>query len=800
MRPETTMKRGLRVAVLTGILLMSATTACSSPEERLVRYTESGHAFLAEGDLGKANVQFQNALKINEDHVPALLGVAEIAERKQDFDNLFGILQRVVRLDPTQTEARIDLGKLYLVGGDEAAAMEAADAALALEPESPDALALKAAVLLRLDDMAGATELARQALAIDPATPEAVAVIAAERAKSGDEEGALAEVEKALAVDPNVPVLHLLRIQLLAKLERVEDLFKAHREVIDLYPENVAYRQLYVKTLLDQERYAPAMAQLQEIARLQPRNVDAVLDVVRLENRLNGTEAATETFRRYVEARPDDLELQFRFGGFLRQQGDLDGAEALFNALAGRKGDRATVLRARNEIAALRLVQGEKEQARAIIDEILEADDRNTEALIKRAGLKIDAGQHDDAIADLRIVLEDQPDSAQAKALMAAAFERKGDIAFAKSQLAQAVADSNGDPVMTNLYAKLLMRTSDVALAERALTESLAKHPSDLENLKLLAAVQLMRQDWRGAQETAKRIEEASAEDPIVNRILGAAYAGLKDHAAVIDTLGRENRRTPLSGGPLATLVGAYLQSGRGEEAVGMLRSMIESNADNYEARVLLARALATLDRRDEAEMALEAAMARAPARSEAIELLYRLKLAAGRLDEAGAMLDAAIAAAPDNIGARILKADYLLTAGRKEEALAMYADILKRRPGDLLASNNYASLLGELRDDPESRAEALRTAEVLKGSENPYFLDTLGWAQHRAGDHESAIENLEKAVAGSTGFGEAHYHLGAAYLAVGETEKARAELQKAVEAGGPGAWIEDAKRLLAQN
>ncbi|MBB5517845.1 tetratricopeptide repeat protein [Amphiplicatus metriothermophilus] len=800
MRTEARLKRGLRLAALTGVLLISATAACSSPEERLARYTQSGQEFLAEGDLGKANVQFQNALKINEDHVPALLGVAEIAERKQDFDNLFGILQRVVRLDPSQVEARVDLGKLYLVGGDETAAMEAADAAIALDPENAEAIALKAAVLLRLDDMAGATELARKALAIDPATPEAVAVIAAERAKSGDEEAALAEVEKGLAADANIPVLHLLRLQLLAKMERTEDLLQAHREVIALYPDNVAYRQLFVKTLLDEKKYALAKAQLEEIARLRPRNADAVLDVVRIENRLNGAEAAKEIFRRYIESRPDDLELQFRFGGFLRQQGDLAGAEAVFKALAARKGDAAVTLRARNEIAALRLLQGEKEEARAIIDEILATDDRNTEALLKRASLKIDAGEHDDAILDLRTALEDQPDSAQAKALMAAAFERKGDIEYAKSQLAQAVADSGNDPTITNAYAKLLMRANNVVLAERTLVESLEKHPSDLENLKLLAAVRLMRQDWRGAEETAKRIEEASAEDPVVNRIRAAAYAGLKDYAGVIDALGEENVRKSLSGRPLATLVGAYVQSGRSEEAIGMLRSMIESNADNYEARILLARTLATLDRRDEAEATLKEALARAPERAEAIELLYRLMVAGGRLDEAGAMLDAAIAAAPDNIGARIYKADYLLAGGRKEEALAMYADILERRPGDLLASNNYASLLGELRDDPESRAKALKAAEVLKGSENPYFLDTLGWAQHRAGDHESAIENLEKALAGSTGFGEAHYHLGAAYLAIGETEKARAELQKAVEAGGQGAWIEEARRLLAQN
>lgn len=797
MNIKKTSGRRLGLTALTAALLLS-TAACSSPEQKLQKFTQSGLEYLEKGDLGRANVELQNALKIDEDHVPALLGIVEIAERRQDFRNMFGALQKVVRLDPRQVDAQVKLGKLYLVGGDEKAALEAAEAALALQPENAEAIALRAAVQLKLDDMAGAVKLARQALEINPTTPEAVAVVATERARAGDNAGALAEVEAALRVNNDIPVLQLLRMQLLHNLGRTDDLKAAHREIIELYPNDSSYRRLYVRTLAEQGDYAAAREQLIEISRLNPGEIDPMLDVVRIDYRLKGADAAAATFRQFVDASPDNVDLKFSYATFLRTLQDNAGAEAIYKAFASARGNESTALRARNEIASLRLVEGKVDEAKAIVDEILKADRNNTEALLKRAGIKIEEKDYDGAVLDLRGVLNEKPDSVAAKILMASAFERKGDIDFAKSQYAQAIADSKHDPNASHLFARLLMRTNELARAERTLLDSLAAHPGNVENLKLLSAVRLMRQDWRGAEEAVRQIEVGAEGDPVIGQILGAAYTGLGDYAGVIETLGAQNRRAPLAEGPLAALTNAYIRDGRAAEAEAMLKGMVETDGRNYRAIMLLAHVYETQQKPTEMEQALRKAVAVDPSRADAPDALYRYLARSSRREEGAAMLDGVISAAPDNIGARILKADYLLTVGKLEDAMTMYADILQRRPGDLLASNNYASLLSDLRDDPASRAKAAEVAKVLEGHENPYFLDTLGWAQYRNGDVEAGLANLEKAAAGSTGFGDAHYHLGAVYLAKGEAVKGREHLEKAVAAGGLAG--QRARELLANN
>lgn len=789
--------RALTLSALTAALLLS-TAACSSPEQKLEKYTESGLEYLEKGDLGRANVEFQNALKIDEDHIPALLGVVDIAERKQDFRNMFGALQKIVRLDPKQVEAQVKLGKLYLIGDDEQEALKAAEAALAIEPENADALALKAAVQLKLDDLAGAVGLARKALAINPSNPEAVAVLATERARAGDNEGALAEIEAGLKNDRDIPVLQLLRLQLLSNTNRIDELMKAHRELIDLHPNETAYRKLYVKSLISNDNLAEARSQLAEIARLAPNSTEDKLNVVRMDRRLNGPEAAGETFRKFVEESPDNTELKFAYAAFLRSQKDYAGAEAIYKAFAESKGDASVALRAQNEIAAIRLLEGKMDEASAIVDAILKADARNTDALIKRAGIKIEKGELDNAILDLRSVIADNPESISAKVLMATAFERKGDNDFAKSQYAQALIDSKNDPSVANAFARLLMRTNDLARAEKTLTDSLAQHPDSIENLRALSVVRLMRQDWRGAEEAAKQLDAASNQDPMVTQLLGAVYTGLKDYDTAIDTLSAANKRDPLTGGPLAALVAAYVKDDRADEAVTMLKGMIETNPDHYAARMLLAQTYNVQKKTAEMEETLKAAIAHDPSQTEAVESYYRHLMWTKRTDEAEKMLDGVIAAAPNNVGARVLKADYLLNTGKLEEAMEMYADILRRKPTDLLAANNYASLLSDLRDDPQSRAKAVEVAQILTNNPNPYFLDTLGWAQYRNGQVEEGFANLQKAVRGSTGFADAHYHLGAVYLAKGDVEKGRAELEKAVAAGGPSG--ERARELLAQN
>ena len=81
------------------------------------------------------------------------------------------------------------LGHLLLLSNALDPALDQADAAIALDNRNPNALAFKAAVLLKLKDNGGAKREAQAALDIDPNNAEAAIVLAARTPAAGRRRG-----------------------------------------------------------------------------------------------------------------------------------------------------------------------------------------------------------------------------------------------------------------------------------------------------------------------------------------------------------------------------------------------------------------------------------------------------------------------------------------------------------------------------------------------------------------------------------------------------------------------------------
>jgi tetratricopeptide (TPR) repeat protein len=791
----------IRIFSLSGMgIIATALLGCASPEAKLERYLKSGEAFLEEGRLGMANVQFRNALKIDEDNTKALIGLSDIAERKGDYSQMFGLLQRVARLDPTNDSVKLELAKLHLLGNDPSAALDILDSMLKENAENSAAMAVKSAVLFRLGNDADAVALAKATLTLDPKSTDAASVLASERVKAGAPDAALKILDDAIARDDQATVLKLLRVEILKSLGRVEDMNEAFKSLIAAYPEEAGYRRLFATALIEQNNLAEARSQLVQVASLLPKQTEAKLDVVRVDYRVGGAAKAKESFKALIAEAPDNVELRFAYGAFLREEGDLKAAEEIFSAISGtKKAPVDDVLKAKSEIAGIRMMEGRKAEAEKLLAEILAADPKHPEALIKRAGLLIDEGKLDEAIGDLRVVVGSHPESTPARLLLGAAFEQKGDIKLAETEFAEAVAASNRSAQASNLFARFLLRHGKPVRAVEALTDSLAADPANEDNLKLLAAIKLDQQDWRGAEEAALALKEVAKDDSLAVGMLSEAYAGLKDYAGAIDLLSKENQNAPLASRPLANLVQAYVSSNRAVEAEEFLAGMIASNPGAYDARVLLAQVRRHLGRSEEAKETLRAAIDREPLRPEAYEALYGLYVADGRRQDAGSLIDQAVAAAPDNDGLQVLKADNEIAVDRPDQAIAIYETIIARRPGDLIVANNLASLLLD-RGDEASVARAVEVARALKGAENPYFLDTYGWAMYRAGKAEEGVAALEKAASAAPGLVDARYHLGVALIETGQAVRGRSELQAVINAAGADPRMAaEARRLLGQ-
>jgi tetratricopeptide (TPR) repeat protein len=97
-----------------------------------------------------------------------------------------------------------------------------------------------------------------------------------------------------------------------------------------------------------------------------------------------------------------------------------------------------------------------------------------------------------------------------------------------------------------------------------------------------------------------------------------------------------------------------------------------------------------------------------------------------------------------------------------------------------LIVANNLASLLADHRTDKASLEKAESLALSLKKSDVPQFKDTLGWITYRRGDYPAAVKLLEEAADKLSKLPLVSYHLGMAYLAVDENQKAMEQFKKA--------------------
>lgn len=793
--------RAGKALLVSTLMLSTFLVACSSPEQRMEKFTNSGHSYFEQGDYLRAGIEYRNALTIDETHLPALQGLIDIAEQDREYQTMFGLLQRLIRLQPDNINALIQIGNIYLLASDEVEAEATANKALEIDPSNLDAQALKASVFYKIGNRTRAIEMANDILDKDPTNRNAVSLIVANLARENKNEEALAQVNKGLAIDNGSTILQLMKIELLSKLGRKQEVDEVFRTLIANNAEDPSYRITYARNLIRLNRLDEARPLLVEVVDMTPGDLDNRMNLVRLDYQLGGSQKALSTFEGLIASAPDDVELQFAFADFLIQEGKTERAETVFAQFAKEKKDEALRNRGKVALAGLYITKDRRAEAEKLINEVLEEDEGNTGALTKRAALKIQDNEFDSAIIDLRTVLGSAPDDTPALVLISTAFEQKGDIELADRQLTTAFEKSEGLPLVTNTFARFLIRNNAVDRAERALTSSLSRFPDNVDGLRLLAASRLALQNWNGAQEVARLIEErAGSEDPAIKQIIGTASIGQGDYASAITQLRAANEQQPLDVQPLTSLISAYIEEDRRDDARALLKEMIASDGDNYDAYILLGRVYFSEDNLDDAESILNESIRVAPERVEAYDLLYRYYLRSGRRPEAFALINAGLEKFPNNYGLKIFEADVLMNESRFDEAIAVYEGLLARRPDDRLVANNYASLVSDHRNDEASRVRAIEVVQILRDVQNPDFQDTVGWTYFQAGQPEQAIEIFERAIKSYPNSAVLHYHLGAAYLSIGKNAEAKAVLEKSLTLGGPRfRHAEKIKDLLKQ-
>jgi predicted Zn-dependent protease len=779
-------------AGLIGFVLLG----CSSPQEKAAKYIKDGKELFEQGNLVQANLQFRNALQIDDKLGDAWLYLAKIDLHDQKWDQAYRDLNRVIQADPGNKEALAQLGGLQVAANQLDDALKTSDALLKVAPNEAATHTLRGAVMFRLQNTDMAYDEAQEALRLEPGNVDATLLLARVDQSKGDSDAAIAAIADGLTKNPgNVP-LQLVKIDILESQSKPDAVVDAFQELIKQNPKERSFRNLLATHFLRHGQQDKAADVLEQTAKDFPDQADAKLAVIRFAEQTSGRGRAIELARGYA-GQSSSSDIKFELARLLIADGQKAEGKRIYLDFAGSDDD-PTVIKAQTELARLAIDDGNADDAMERISSVLQLDARNGDALMLRAVLAMQQEKPGDAITYLNTVLTDSPNSGRALMLLGQAYFLRGEIELGKEQYYRAIEANPNDPNIPITFANVLSQRQEYGQAESILDRFLARSPNNVAALQAMAQIRLNRQDWLGAQQIAERLRSLQGGGTVSQQIEGSVLQAQEKLGASNEVFQQLYAQNPNLQQPIVALVQNYIRAGRKDEAKSFLDQVIKTNPKNVTAQMLLGSVYESEGAKDKADTAFQTAIDANDSASGARLRYAQVLVLRGDHEGALKVLQDGLTKDQDDVVLMLGVALVYQYVSDYDNAIAEYENILKRQPRVDIAANNLSSLLTDYRTDAASHERALSLALRFRDSNIPFFLDTLGWAYYKLGRIDEGMTWMKKAVDEAPNSAILRYHLALAQLKAGDKASAKKNLETVVGSDDSSfSEMADAKRTL---
>jgi tetratricopeptide (TPR) repeat protein len=275
-------------------------TVTESPEPRGSRADAparlaAGMALAREGKTAEAIEAFRQAIALDPDFVEAhfSLGVLLARQGRQNYSATMREFLEVLRLNPRDVDARINISNL-------------------LEQEG---------------DLNGSVAEMRRAIEMAPFNPELYLMLGNKQNQARTYGDAAESFRKALASGRPLPRAHYGLGLALKYLRRPEEATREFETVLRLNPGDPYAHFELGSVLSQQEQFEAAIEHLQKAAELDPRMHEPWLELGRIYRLQNRLEDAEDAFRRAVRLKPDLVSAVYALARLSDGQNDPAAAE-----------------------------------------------------------------------------------------------------------------------------------------------------------------------------------------------------------------------------------------------------------------------------------------------------------------------------------------------------------------------------------------------------------------------------------------------------------------------------------------
>ncbi len=724
----------------------------------------------------EALAEFRAAARLDRNHLPSLIEMADLLSSGDRVFEAYGVLQHAARIAPGSAEAHGLLGRCYS----------------------------------RLERLKDAREELARAVELNPGLNEPHYGLAAVERRQGRLADARRHVETFLSRAPDDEAARELRATICLEMKDYDAALAAYRDLRKAPPEAARYTRAIAQTLMAAARYQEAEQSLREVLDRDPEDAEARRSLYECAYRRGAYPEAAEALERLVKLRPKSCEPLLLLARSYHRLGRFPEArQRATRCLELEPGHSG----AHFVIGWTWLGEGDLENAAAEFGEALRGNPNSIEALYWSATVELRLGRRPAALRLLETAIRVDPEYASARYELARAYGAEGRAGEAAKQfeefrrlktreawkspaggaggLARAVLEGPADAGHLEDwigFATYLIGEKRPREALLILEPARAEAPANAEVMRLTA---IARTEAGEVEEALAAYAEAERFGPTSLLYWGRGVLHRRsgdDAAAGADLRRALSGELPAGKAAEARLVLAAIssQDGRWAEAEAELRRSITLDPDSAPARLLLAEALVRRGKPADAALEARRVLDRDPRDVSARLALARAWLEQKRFDDADAEITRA--SEIDGESACVLLARGRLAAqqGRRDAAI----DCLSRAGlADPSRAETFA-LLGTV------LLEGGRVSDAAVSFEKATIVDprdatswmALGRIYSGAKRIPAAVAYFEKAVSAAPDDAEARYLLASALQQSGRVAEAEEAARRAKALGHPGA------------
>ncbi|MEJ2529033.1 MAG: tetratricopeptide repeat protein, partial [Gammaproteobacteria bacterium] len=614
-----------------------------------------------------------------------------------------------------------------------------------------------------------------------------------------DTDKAIKLAKQGMEKNPNNMGIHLLLARMYEKVGDTKGTVDLLKKMIAIQPDNQTNRNRLAAYYYSKGDKAEAEKVLRDAIAAQPESVDAKLSLVEFMGRDKSTRSqAEQELKAFVQKAPQQYQLQFALAKLYLGTGRREEAQKIYQNISDNDQNGVDGDKARTKLAGLLMMDNKLDQAKKMIDGVLADDPKNADALLTRAAISLATKDADKGIADLRTLLNEDPGNVKALRLKARAHLAKKEVALARESLEAAIQVSPQEAAANFELAQLLIQTGQEDDAIQVLEKMQKFAPDHLGIMLGLAKIYTRQKKWDEVASTAKQMQQKHPDSALGYYYAGIALQAKGEMEASVPMFESALKISPNAVEPLIAVARSWFALKQPDKALERVQQAIAHNKDNFLAYNLEGEIQISQKRLDKAEAAFNKAREINPRWPVPYSNLAKIGLIERNIPKALSILEQGYNNTKD-LSLAVELASLYDSSGDVAKAQAMYEQLLKDRPNAEVVKNNLAMLLLNGNPDQATLDRALDLTKELAISENPIYLDTLGWVHYMRAEYTQAAKVLERADSGNLKLPDISYHLGMAYYKLGRKQDAMHNLEESLQSQRPFPGREQATEVLQQ-